>query len=634
MIINVKKFLIYGIKDQLDVFFKTAQEKGFIEFISKKKKINILSENIKDYISAIKILKKQPVIEQTKNKTSSKVVVKKTLEVEQLIEEIEEEKRYLLSEIQRITPFGSFNKEYLNEIEDKSHRLFQFLCIKSSKREKLKLDPELIYIGSQFELDYFVAINKEKKNYPKMIEITIDVSLDALKDKLSVITLREENLIKELKDLAKYLDHLKNNLLHELNIYNLDISKNKSLSKAEDKLFTIEAFIPENKIEELKILTKKMMVDFSEISIEKNDRVPTYLENKGFSKVGEDLVNIYDTPSFEDADPSMWVLVAFVIFFAMIVSDAGYGLIYFLIFLFLKFKIKNKKPLLKRFTKLVFILSTACMAYGVLTGSFFGMDLNYKKPISKKIFLNYLASKKASYHLNKKDDVYDIYIKKYPSIRNSKTGKEFLMKAKKMQDGSEKFEALDVFKDNILLELSILAGVIHLALSLLRYTKRNLANIGWVVFLIGGYLFFPKMLDATSIFNFLNVISKQNAFFIGKYLTFSGIILAVSIAIFRKKILGIFEITNVIQIFSDVMSYLRLYALGLAGMIMANTFNSLGVSVGLKFGFIIVIFGHAINVLLAIMGGVIHGLRLNFIEWYHYSFIGDGKLFNPLKLLK
>lgn len=62
MIIKLKKVLIYGVKKQLDVFFKVAQEKGFIEFISKEKKIKSVSGLVKDYITAIKILKKQPKI--------------------------------------------------------------------------------------------------------------------------------------------------------------------------------------------------------------------------------------------------------------------------------------------------------------------------------------------------------------------------------------------------------------------------------------------------------------------------------------------------------------------------------------------------------------------------------------------
>ena len=67
---------------------------------------------------------------------------------------------------------------------------------------------------------------------------------------------------------------------------------------------------------------------------------PTYLENKKAKKIGEDLVNIYDTPSYTDTDPSTWVLVFFSLFFAMIVGDAGYGLIFLATALFLQQKTK------------------------------------------------------------------------------------------------------------------------------------------------------------------------------------------------------------------------------------------------------------------------------------------------------
>ena len=59
-----------------------------------------------------------------------------------------------------------------------------------------------------------------------------------------------------------------------------------------------------------------------------------------------------------------------------------------------------------------------------------------------------------------------------------------------------------------------------------------------------------------------------------------------------------------------------------------------GIIIGLVVGSVVILAGHSINIALGTMGGVIHGLRLNFIEWYHYSFEGEGRLFNPLRKLK
>ena len=99
--------------------------------------------------------------------------------------------------------------------------------------------------------------------------------------------------------------------------------------------------------------------------------------------------------------------------------------------------------------------------------------------------------------------------------------------------------------------------------------------------------------------------------------------------------MSLLELTNGIQLFSDILSYLRLYALALAGMVMADTVNT---TLGIEFGVIatvfVIVFGHLINISLSSMSATIHGLRLNFLEWYRYSFEGGGKLFNPLRIQK
>ncbi len=91
---------------------------------------------------------------------------------------------------------------------------------------------------------------------------------------------------------------------------------------------------------------------------------------------------------------------------------------------------------------------------------------------------------------------------------------------------------------------------------------------------------------------------------------------------------------NVIQIFADIMSYLRLYALGLSGALVVSTLNEFASSMNIVLAALLLIVGHVINLGLCLMGGTIHGLRLNFLEWYHYSFEGGGKAFCPLKKIE
>jgi V/A-type H+-transporting ATPase subunit I len=155
-----------------------------------------------------------------------------------------------------------------------------------------------------------------------------------------------------------------------------------------------------------------------------------------------------------------------------------------------------------------------------------------------------------------------------------------------------------------------------------------------VIFIAGGYLYFPSILKATTLVHILGFFDKTTAEEIGLQLIYIGIPTALFLALIQKRFKGVGEVATLIQVFADVLSYLRLYALGLAGAIMAETFNDIGEGVGLALGALVILVGHGVNVMLGIMAGMIHGLRLNFIEWYHYCFDGGGRLFRPLMRLK
>jgi V/A-type H+-transporting ATPase subunit I len=288
----------------------------------------------------------------------------------------------------------------------------------------------------------------------------------------------------------------------------------------------------------------------------------------------------------------------------------------------------------KRIFKTFVVLSVGCIVWGLLTTSFFGIEVSPKNPLTKLSLIHYLSEKKADYIFKEKDQVYQEWVKRYPQYGEAGSGAEMLDVEVMEKGGKTTPKMLDEFNDNILLELSLLVGVVHIALSLLRYVGRNWSNLGWVLFLLGGYLYFPRVLDTTSFTQFIFHISKEAASTYGIQLIYIGIGSAALLAMIQKGLKGISEVTNLIRVTADVLSYLRLYALALAGAMLARTFNQLGIEIGLVIGIVVILFGHIINIQISTMAGVIHGLRLNFIEWYHYCFDGGGKLFNPLRKLK
>lgn len=638
MIVDLHKYLIVGSRSEMDRFFELAQRAGFMEFIglSHKKSLD-MPEHAKTILSAIKIARAHtaepdsiytPPLEPVPLAES---IVKLNLDHERHLEE----QRILKAEVARIAPFGDFSRPELDLLERESKRVFQFFILKSDLAREITLPPEVIYIGTDYDLAYFVAVNKERKQYPKMIEVMIERPVGELKQRLKEVRAELISLEKRIHDSAKALPYLQAGLLDYLNEYHLHLAKHDAAAPLGDTIFAIEAWVPETKTKALYTLLSTLDVVVEPIAITPDERIPTYMENKGVGKIGEDLVQVYDTPAATDKDPSLWILIFFSFFFALIISDAGYGLIYLCAGLYFKWRIKEPTAVVRRFLKLVIVVSTSCIVWGILTASYFGIQIGPDNPLRKTSFIHYLAVKKADYHIQQKDDVYQEYTKMYPAAANTTNGHDFFVKASQEVDGHTEYTVLEDFYDTILLELSLFIGMIHIALSFMRYLSRNWAGFGWILFLVGGYLYFPSFVDATSLINFMGWIPKAFAYALGKHLLFTGLGLVFVLAIIQRRKIGgaLHELTNSIQVFGDVLSYLRLYALALAGVMMAKTFNGLGAQMGF-IGIFVILIGHLVNLSLAIMSGVIHGLRLNFLEWYHYSFEGGGKTFNPLRIRK
>jgi V/A-type H+/Na+-transporting ATPase subunit I len=638
MIIDVKKYLILGAKEDIDRFFSSAQQKGIIEFISPHgRKPTEVPAEIQHLLNAMKILRKLPVKKAFQGEMdlqSAEEIAQKILDLRADAERLSEERRLLEAEIVRVAPFGDFSLEDIDYIERKGECEIQFLCMKTAKSHLANLGDEVIYIASDYDLDYFIAINKEPRSYPGMIEMRIDRPLGELQMHLGFVKESLHQIEAELKGFAGHLDFLHEVLVERLNDFNLIAAKKEVTYPLENSLFAIEAWVPSNKTNILYSIIDGMAIHCEPILIEETDRVPTYMENKGPPRIGEDLVKIYDIPATTDRDPSGWVFWFFALFFAMIVADGGYGLMYLGLCIYLKFKFPHLRGSAKRFLQLATILSISCVIWGILTSAFFGLQISPKGWLGKLSIIQYLAVKKADYHLAQHDDVYRFWVSKFENLAQVTSGQEFIDTAVVKKGHHMSYEVLDAFSDSILLEFSLMIGVIHISLSLLRYLWRHWAGIGWVTFMIGAYMYFPLILKATSLIHFVGIVDKPTGEAIGLQLIYTGIAIALFLALVQKRLKGIGEVATLIQVFADVLSYLRLYALGLAGAIMAETFNEIGISVGLFLGVLVILVGHSVNIMLGIMAGMIHGLRLNFIEWYHYCFDGGGHLFRPLMRLK
>ncbi|MDN3507968.1 MAG: V-type ATPase 116kDa subunit family protein, partial [Simkaniaceae bacterium] len=592
----MKKFLFFGARESIETFFEKAQQKGIIEFIpdSGKKRVAV-PQNVADLQTAITILNKQEIDTQTTidPRIDLEVLAQRVIELARDEERLLDEKKALNLELVKIAPLGKFSTDEIKKLQEESKKAVQFFCIKHTSETDRN---ELIFIESDHEYDYYISIADEKIAHRNgWIEITVERSFDQLDQRLESAKKETIDVRQSLRDLTPYIARLKRTLITKLEEYHLKFAKEELGRHLDEVIFTVEAWIPENHVEQARALIKEFPIEMEAIKIEDNDLIPTCMENKGLAASGEDLVHIYDTPAHTDRDPSGYVLWFFAFFFGVIVSDGGYGMLYLIATLFAWWKFKVIKPSTRRFLRLATLLSTSCVIWGILTCSYFGMNISLDNPLQKVSIIRNLMEKKATYHIEMRDDVYQEWVKKDPKLINVQDPGTFLRGAKG--------EIVSEFGDNIMLELAIFIGVVHISLSLFRYVNRNYASIGWFIFLIGGYMFFPSILNATSIWHFLGLFTKSFGQHYGLYLVYGGVAFACVAAVIQNRLGGLGEITQVIGIFSDVLSYLRLYALGLAGMMMASTFNSLGQEMGLlKGGILVILIGHVINIGIGIMG--------------------------------
>lgn len=638
MQVKVHKYLFAGTRNTHDRFFEKAQKLGLMEFITESgKKPHLYPKDVQRAKEAVKILAKHERGAQEKeSRPSVSEIIKDVLSNRGQLDALLERRRLLKLEFIRAKPFGSFSMDLIHKVEEEGNREIGFFAIRKDKLLENEVPKNLIFITQEEGIDYYLHVGKEKFKHKAFISVQIDRSMDA-------ILLEMEDIEVEIKEYEHiemesccYAGLIEDFIFARMNSINLNFAKEDVDYIVEDKLYMIEAWIPKNRLKDIEKLIDGLPILSEEVAIEKDDKPPTCLKNTGFSKLGEDLVYVYDTPAIDDKDPSAWVIWFFALFFGIIISDAGYGFLFLCCSLFGWYKYgKTLKGSKRRFLKLFTVISCSTIAWGILVASYFSIPMQPGNVLNKISIPYNLALKKVAYHKDAETDIHKEWVEKYPSIDNVNVPFDMLDKGVTRKGDRVVYNFMSDLYDSIFLELSLVIGIFHLALSFARNLYRNWSGVGWIAALIGGYLFIPQMLDSHSMVIYTGLISRDYSFVVGEYMLYGGIGLAVLLTMIQARSLsGLFALTKVIEIFSDVLSYLRLYALGLASMVLAGTFNDMAVDAGWTFGWFILLFGHTINILLGVMAGVIHGLRLNFLEWYHHCYEGEGKKFSPLRLLK
>ena len=370
---------------------------------------------------------------------------------------------------------------------------------------------------------------------------------------------------------------------------------------ADGALCLVEGFCPIDKEPELNALLASSQVYYEETDPEKEDATPIKLRNNWFVRLFEPLTGMYGWPNYNEFDPTPILGPFFLLFFALCIGDAGYGLILTLVG-YLIYKGKLRIEMFDGLGGIIMALGVGSTIVGYLMGGFFGINL-------------YAA------------EWYPQWAKAcmFNNLGEGTTGK--------------------IGEYDVMMVLAILIGVVHLILAMtikaITYTQRDgfkntVSTWGWLLLIVGGI--------ATLILSMLFSLPTET---VKWTLIAIGAVSALGIFIFntpgRNPLInigaGLWDTYGMTTgLLGDVLSYIRLYALGLAGGMLGAAFNQLGTQVlgenpniGTWIGFIaIVTFGHVLNLLMACLGAFVHPLRLSFVEYFkNAGYEGSGKLYQP-----
>ena len=573
MIIPMTKYSFLLLSADKETFLDRLQDLGVVDITRSAKAVDDVSRSIVSEIEAIKA--------DIKNIGSGSNARTESLKAR---------RDELQRSLEEAAPWGEYDRERLKALGVK------FYCISAKSFRKEWEESYAIQIVHETKDKIWFAIAGDTEGFPvkdiplpqrkaSEIRAELDETVKALDEEKKKL----ESRIPEIPGLEKKIEDLYNSL----NVYLAGVS---GQSAAEDSLLIYQGFAPTSEDARLKSEFDAMDVYYIAEKAVAADNPPIELKNNSFSKQFEVLTKMYGVPVYNEFDPTVFLSIFFLLFFAMCLGDAGYGLALIVIGFFLR----RKKGGLANMWSLIVSLGFGTLVVGLLMGGFFGVNL---------VEVPWIPD----------------WMKKFMIVGDISVGNATYAKW---------------------MIISLMIGIVHICLAMVTKAvwavkrdgfKNSLGTLGWTLLIVGGIIGLSVGLTG--------VISEA----LMKWLLIGiAAVSALGIFIFNKwgrnPLVnigsGLWDTYNTASgLISDVLSYIRLYALGLSGSMLASTFNQIAEMVKgpdptwqwVPF-VLILLFGHVLNLGLSCLGAFVHPLRLNFLEFFKNSgYEGAGVEYKPIK---
>ncbi len=600
----------------------------------------IVSESILGEIKLDKKAKKYKVtLEDSKVVELCRQVVTKSERKKQLLEEISAD----TTELDRFEDWGSVSLEDIDFLKEKGINLAMYE-IAAEKYSQIDQEIETILVNNDKKTVRFLIIGEDGRP-EKLLPEAFEVPLPRMSTKELEKEIKQDEA--EIKDIEKfYVDNAKyvpaiaafrNNLESDIEFENVNAGMEHEDAGSENDLAWISGYIPDRDLEEFKKACSQNQWAVAYADPEDEDtEVPTKLRNNKFVSLIYPLTDFLGTvPGYHEYDISGWFLLFFTIFFGMIFGDGGYGLLVavFAIIMILKnmFAKKPVSPMLG----LVLLVSLATVVWGMVTCTWFGISYTNLPEWLVNLSIPQISS----------------------AFEKNPDGTDFIWNVPWNSDpavGLTKNQFQQIFCFGLAL---VQLSVAHIKAGIRNIKEKKglkvLGDLGSIMQLVGMFWIVLAMVVNSQVFQMLGNIGSVPVGKIEISLIAVGFAMSFIFANYEgnigqsilescKNIISV--VLGIVNVFSDIVSYIRLWAVGLAGAAISGTVNQLasGIANNPEVGSIIahalifvavialLAFGHGLNMILNVLSVIVHGVRLNTLEFCtHIGMSWSGVKYQP-----
>ena len=589
MVTEMTKYDFILMSSDADAFLEKLQTVGMVDITRSLKPVDEQSEKLSAradiYRKALSTLKAVEKADDPGQKPTDFAV--EVMETVRDKEALEAQLPQLRKDADELVPWGQFDAKNFDRLKENGLKLhfYRAKAIDPAWSEQYALS-EISNIGGY---SYFVVVSdSDDYNFPLKELPAPEKDYAAIEQQIADLEAQvkqKEHRLAQLKWHEPVIQAELDKTLSKLDLHLAHVSGEKA---AEDYITVFEGFAPAECEPALHDMLEKENILYLVDKAKVDDNPPIKLKNNKFVSMFELLTDMYGRPKYDEFDPTVFISIFFMLFFAFCMGDMGYGLVLILASLGLKKMLGNIAPL-------GVTLGIATTVVGFFFHTFFSVDMLQWSWLPEGVKSIMLPSQIAGY------------------------------------DGT--------------MVLALLVGVVHICLAMIVKTYQatktkgfanSLGTWGWTLLIVGGVI--------VGAFALLGVMDTSVA-------TWAIIIIGILSA------LGIFFLNNlhrnplvnmgaglwdtyqmVTGLLGDVLSYLRLYALGLAGAKLGEAFNAIGVQalgdggVNWIWFILIVVIGHVLNIAMCVLGAFVHPLRLNFLEFFKNSgYEGSGRKYKPLQ---